>query len=104
MTPGTKSPPSADARKSIVFAAPYAPPDEAIAAGLLDQASVGADAEGRIDAYATRLIEGIRRNAGGRGGIAEFLPAQSLSTQGGLALLHVYRRPPPRHDASSHQP
>src|SRR6267378_645716 len=87
MTPGTKSPPSADARKSIVFAAPYAPPDEAIAAGLLDQASVGADAEGRIDAYATRLIEGIRGNAGGLGGIEDFLHAYSLSTKEGLALM-----------------
>jgi RHH-type proline utilization regulon transcriptional repressor/proline dehydrogenase/delta 1-pyrroline-5-carboxylate dehydrogenase len=87
MTPDTKSPPSADARKSIVFAAPYAPPDEAIAAGLLDQASVGADAEGRIDAYATRLIEGIRGNAGGLGGIEDFLHAYSLSTKEGLALM-----------------
>jgi RHH-type proline utilization regulon transcriptional repressor/proline dehydrogenase/delta 1-pyrroline-5-carboxylate dehydrogenase len=87
MTPDTKSPPSADARKSIVFAAPYAPPDEAIAAGLLDQASAGADAEGRIDAYATRLIEGIRGNAGGLGGIEDFLHAYSLSTKEGLALM-----------------
>ena len=87
MTPDTKSPPSADARKSVVFAAPYAPPDEAIAAGLLDQASAGADAEGRIDAYATRLIEGIRGNAGGLGGIEDFLHAYSLSTKEGLALM-----------------
>ena len=87
MTPDTKSPPSADARKSVVFAAPYAPPDEAIAAGLLDQAGAGADAEGRIDAYATRLIEGIRGNAGGLGGIEDFLHAYSLSTKEGLALM-----------------
>src|SRR5678815_3149066 len=87
MTLDTKSPPSADARKSVVFAAPYAPPDEAIAAGLLDQASAGADAEGRIDAYATRLIEGIRGNAGGLGGIEDFLHAYSLSTKEGLALM-----------------
>ena len=46
--------------KASSFRAPYAPPDEAIAAGLLEQASAGADAERRIDAYATRLIEGIR--------------------------------------------
>ena len=47
----------------------------------------GADAEGRIDAYATRLIEGIRGNAGGLGGIEDFLHAYSLSTKEGLALM-----------------
>ena len=87
MTPDTKSPRAADARESVVFSAPYAPPDEAIAAGLLDQASAGTDAERRIDAYATRLIEGIRGNAGGLGGIEDFLHAYSLSTKEGLALM-----------------
>src|SRR3954452_24355694 len=87
MTQDTKSPRAADARESIVFSAPYAPPDQAIAAGLLEQASVGTDAERRIDAYATRLIEGIRGNAGGLGGIEDFLHAYSLSTKEGLALM-----------------
>src|SRR4051812_14053433 len=87
MTQDTKSPRAADARESIVFSAPYAPPDQAIAAGLMEQASVGTDAERRIDAYATRLIEGIRGNAGGLGGIEDFLHAYSLSTKEGLALM-----------------
>jgi RHH-type proline utilization regulon transcriptional repressor/proline dehydrogenase/delta 1-pyrroline-5-carboxylate dehydrogenase len=87
MTQDTKSPRAADARESVVFSAPYAPPDQAIAAGLLEQASAGTDAERRIDAYATRLIEGIRGNAGGLGGIEDFLHAYSLSTKEGLALM-----------------
>ena len=87
MTQDTKSPRAVDARESIVFSAAYAPPDQAIAAGLLEQASAGTDAERRIDAYATRLIEGIRGNAGGLGGIEDFLHAYSLSTKEGLALM-----------------
>src|SRR3981189_1184259 len=87
MTLNTGRPGAGDAREGIVFAAPYAPPDQAIAARLLDQASAGDDAERRIDAYATRLIEGIRGNAGGLGGIEDFLHAYSLSTKEGLALM-----------------
>src|SRR3954468_2818592 len=87
MTQDTKSPRAADARESVVFSAPYAPPDQAIAAALMEQASAGTDAERRIDAYATRLIEGIRGNAGGLGGIEDFLHAYSLSTKEGLALM-----------------
>src|SRR3954454_8715249 len=87
MTQDTKSPRAADARESVVFSAPYAPPDQTIAAGLLEQASAGIDAERRIEAYATRLIEGIRGNAGGLGGIEDFLHAYSLSTKEGLALM-----------------
>src|SRR4051794_2202781 len=87
MTQDTKNPRAADARESIVFSAPYAPPDQAIAAGLMEQASAGTDAERRIDAYAPRLIEGIRGNAGGLGGIEDFLHAYSLSTKEGLALM-----------------
>src|SRR5437660_751220 len=50
----------ASARRSVPavtlppLAAPYAPPDEEIAARLLAQAGRGAAAEGRIDARATR--------------------------------------------------
>src|SRR5204863_1640401 len=67
--------------------APYAPPDEAIAAGLRRDASRGAEAERRIDAYAGHLITGIRARAGGLGGIEDFLHAYSLSTKEGLALM-----------------
>src|SRR5512144_1835247 len=87
MIPDTNNSRAADAGDGVAFQAPYAPPDEAIAAGLLDQADGEADGERRIDAYATRLIEGIRSNAGGLGGIEDFLHAYSLSTKEGLALM-----------------
>ena len=51
------------------------------------EATRASDAERRIDAYATRLIEGIRARAGGLGGIEDFLHAYSLSTKEGLALM-----------------
>src|SRR4051812_12498791 len=69
------------------FAASYAPPDEEIAARLLAQAGRGAAAEGRIDARATRLVEAIRAESGGLGGIEDFLREDSLSTKEGLALM-----------------
>ena len=65
MTPDTKSSPAADAGAGPVFAAPYAPPDEAIAVGLMAQATRTEAAERRIDADARRLIEAIRAKAGG---------------------------------------
>src|SRR5204863_283060 len=67
--------------------APYAPPDEEIAARLLAAAPRSPAAEARIDARATRLIEGIRARTGGLGGIEDFLHAYSLSTREGLALM-----------------
>ncbi|MEA2169888.1 MAG: RHH-type transcriptional regulator, proline utilization regulon repressor / proline dehydrogenase, partial [Solirubrobacteraceae bacterium] len=70
-----------------VFSAPYAPPDEAIAARLLAQAPRSAASEARIDARAGRLIEGIRARVGGLGGVEDFLHAYSLSTKEGLALM-----------------
>ena len=69
------------------FAAPYAPPDEAIAAGFLAQAAREAAAEARIDARATRLVAAIRAETGGLGGIEDFLREYSLSTREGLALM-----------------
>jgi RHH-type proline utilization regulon transcriptional repressor/proline dehydrogenase/delta 1-pyrroline-5-carboxylate dehydrogenase len=70
-----------------VFAAPYAPPDEVIAARLLAEAVRDAAAERRIDARATRLVDAIRAEAGGLGGIEDFLREYSLSTREGLALM-----------------
>jgi RHH-type transcriptional regulator, proline utilization regulon repressor / proline dehydrogenase / delta 1-pyrroline-5-carboxylate dehydrogenase len=67
--------------------APYAPPDEDIAARLLGAVARPPAAESRIDARATRLIKGIRARAGGLGGIEDFLHAYSLSTREGLALM-----------------
>lgn len=69
-----------------VFAAPYMPPDEGFARRWLSHPQ-SAEAEARIDALATRLIEAIRSRAGGVGGIDDFLHAYSLSTREGLALM-----------------
>ena len=79
--------PKPEGRELPAFAAPYAPPDEAIAAGFLAQASRGAAAEARIDARAGRLVEAIRAETGGLGGIEDFLREYSLSTREGLALM-----------------
>jgi RHH-type proline utilization regulon transcriptional repressor/proline dehydrogenase/delta 1-pyrroline-5-carboxylate dehydrogenase len=69
------------------FDAPYAPPDEGIAAAWLAEPSRPPAAEARIDQLATHLIEAIRRRTGGLGGIEDFLHAYSLSTREGLALM-----------------
>src|SRR6266545_955673 len=69
------------------FSAPYAPPDETVAAVLLAGARRAPRAEQSIDQRAKRLIQGIRAKAGGLGGIEDFLHAYSLSTKEGLALM-----------------
>ncbi len=69
------------------FRAPFAPPDEDLAAGFLAGATRDAAAERRIDARARRWVEAIRARAGGLGGIEDFLHAYSLSTKEGLALM-----------------
>jgi RHH-type transcriptional regulator, proline utilization regulon repressor / proline dehydrogenase / delta 1-pyrroline-5-carboxylate dehydrogenase len=69
------------------FQAPYAPPDEPLAAALLAGTARAAAAESRIDARARRLIEAIRARTTGLGGIDDFLHAYSLSTKEGLALM-----------------
>ena len=83
----TQAPTASDAPAGPVFRAPYAPPDEQVAAELLGEVRRPGAAEGRVDAAATRLIEGIRARAGGLGGIEDFLHAYSLSTKEGLALM-----------------
>jgi RHH-type transcriptional regulator, proline utilization regulon repressor / proline dehydrogenase / delta 1-pyrroline-5-carboxylate dehydrogenase len=69
------------------FHAPFAPPDEELATGLLAEAARGAAVESRIDARARRLVEAIRAKAHGLGGVEDFLHAYSLSTKEGLALM-----------------
>ena len=70
------------------FVAPYAPPDEDDrGATCCGAAARAADAEARIDARARRLVEAIRAQAGGLGGIEDFLRDYSLSTKEGLALM-----------------
>src|SRR5215470_2625868 len=87
MIPDTTTALAADAARAPLFRAPYAPSDEAIATDLLREAARTRDAERRIDAYARRLIEGIRARTGGLGGVEDFLHAYSLSTREGLALM-----------------
>jgi RHH-type proline utilization regulon transcriptional repressor/proline dehydrogenase/delta 1-pyrroline-5-carboxylate dehydrogenase len=69
------------------FAAPYAPADETLATPLLAAAARSAEAEARIDARATQLIEAIRARTGRLGGVEDFLHAYALSTKEGLALM-----------------
>ena len=83
--PGAK--PAGAAREVPSFAAPYAPADEGIAARLLAAAARASEAEARIDARATRLVEAIRARSGGLGGVEDFLHAYALSTKEGLALM-----------------
>src|ERR1700726_2664726 len=69
------------------FRAPYAPPDDELAANFLAGAHRDSAAESRIDTRATKLVEAIRAKATGLGGVEEFLHAYSLSTKEGLALM-----------------
>ncbi|HEY1360790.1 MAG TPA: bifunctional proline dehydrogenase/L-glutamate gamma-semialdehyde dehydrogenase PutA [Xanthobacteraceae bacterium] len=87
MTPDTSRPGAAQEAELPRFQAPYAPADEAMAHRLMAAAGRSAQAEQRIDVFATRLIQRIRSRAGGLGGIEDFLHAYSLSTKEGLALM-----------------
>ena len=69
------------------FQAPFAPPDDELAARFLADAVRDKAAEAQVDARATRLVEAIRAKAAGLGGVEEFLHAYSLSTKEGLALM-----------------
>src|SRR5712692_12111363 len=69
------------------FGAPYAPPDEDIAAAFLQTAPLPPQAEARIDARAGALVGAIRAQAGRLGGVEDFLREYSLSTKEGLALM-----------------
>jgi RHH-type transcriptional regulator, proline utilization regulon repressor / proline dehydrogenase / delta 1-pyrroline-5-carboxylate dehydrogenase len=69
------------------FQAPYAPPDEELAASFLTGTARESALERRIDARARRLVEAIREKKTGLGGVDDFLHAYSLSTKEGLALM-----------------
>ena len=69
------------------FAADYAPADESLVPELVARVRRNADAEARIDARATALIEAIRAEAGVLGGLEDFLRDYGLSTREGLALM-----------------
>src|SRR3954470_11913838 len=77
----------ADQRPLPTFDAPYAPDDEIIAARLLQSAHLGAEQDARIDTIATRLIEAIRADNHGLGGVEDMLREFALSTREGLALM-----------------
>jgi RHH-type proline utilization regulon transcriptional repressor/proline dehydrogenase/delta 1-pyrroline-5-carboxylate dehydrogenase len=79
--------PAPEMRDILSFQAPYAPPDEDLAAALLRDGSRAPGAEARIDARTRRLIEAIRGKIGGLGGVEDFLHAYALSTKEGLALM-----------------
>src|ERR1700682_228596 len=70
-----------------LFAAPYAPDDEALIRHYIAETHLDAAAEARIDARATRYIEAIRGHSGVIGGLEDFLREYSLSTREGLALM-----------------
>ncbi len=69
------------------FRAPYAAPDEELAAQFLTGAVRPKASEARIDRLAGKLVEAIRARSGGLGGVEDFLHAYALSTREGLALM-----------------
>src|SRR3974390_2718047 len=69
------------------FQAPFAPPDEELAAVLLADAAREPAAGRRVEGRAQGLVEAIRGRAAGLGGVEDFLHAFSLSTKEGLALM-----------------
>ena len=69
------------------FRAPFAPPDEDLAAGFVAGDAHNGAAERRIDARARRWSRRSAPRPAGLGGIEDFLHAYSLSTQEGLALM-----------------
>jgi RHH-type proline utilization regulon transcriptional repressor/proline dehydrogenase/delta 1-pyrroline-5-carboxylate dehydrogenase len=69
------------------FRAPFSEDDAILASRLLADAPYAKNAEARIDAEATRLIEAIRAHQGGIGGIEQILQEYALSTKEGLALM-----------------
>jgi RHH-type proline utilization regulon transcriptional repressor/proline dehydrogenase/delta 1-pyrroline-5-carboxylate dehydrogenase len=79
--------PAFDAPLPVPFSAPFAEDDAALATRLLAEAGLPDEAEARIDAGATRLIEAIRAEQRGLGGVEEMLREYSLSTKEGLALM-----------------
>jgi RHH-type proline utilization regulon transcriptional repressor/proline dehydrogenase/delta 1-pyrroline-5-carboxylate dehydrogenase len=70
-----------------LFAAPYAPDDGEIAARLLSFPPLTAEQNARIDRIATRLIDAVRAENGGFGGVEDMLREFALSTREGLALM-----------------
>ena len=69
-----------------VFAAPYAPPDEALARHLL-AAQPSAEVAAATQALARELLALTRARRGGIGGVEDFLHEFALSSREGLAVM-----------------
>ena len=69
-----------------VFAAPYAPPDEAFARDLL-AAKPSSEVATATQALAQELLAGMRARRGGIGGVEDFLHEFALSSREGLAVM-----------------
>src|SRR6202790_1743671 len=78
---------NSDSSAFLPFRAPYSPDDRVLAARLLESAGPSAEQEARIDRAAARLIDAIRADSGGFGGLEEMLREFALSTKEGLALM-----------------
>ena len=70
-----------------VFSAPYAQDDATLAAAFLAEAGLPPNDEARVDDLARDLIEAIRRQGGGLGGVEAMLREYALTTKEGLALM-----------------
>ncbi|HET9903683.1 MAG TPA: bifunctional proline dehydrogenase/L-glutamate gamma-semialdehyde dehydrogenase PutA [Xanthobacteraceae bacterium] len=69
------------------FSAPYAPPDEDLAAVFLTAEPRDAHTERTIDRLARGLVEAVRAKTGTLGGIEDLLHEYALSTKEGLAIM-----------------
>jgi RHH-type transcriptional regulator, proline utilization regulon repressor / proline dehydrogenase / delta 1-pyrroline-5-carboxylate dehydrogenase len=71
-----------------VFTAPYAADDVALARQLFAEVGrLSPEREARIDAEASTLIDAVRSDSHGLGGIEDVLREYALSTREGLALM-----------------
>ena len=75
------------AKSPPIFSLDPMPDDGAIAARLLADARLPAAREANIDATATRLIDAVRTERTGFGGVEEMLHEFALSSKEGLALM-----------------
>ncbi|MBO0902881.1 bifunctional proline dehydrogenase/L-glutamate gamma-semialdehyde dehydrogenase PutA [Jiella sonneratiae] len=69
------------------FAQPFAPDDQAAVSALLKASERWPVDEDKVDERARALIVGIRKAAGGIGGVEDFLREFGLSSREGLALM-----------------
>ena len=80
-------PPPSPLRAAI--AAHHRADEAACVQALLGRVALTAEAKARIAAQARRLVEGVRRDRVGKGGLDAFLHEYGLSTQEGVALMCI---------------